>query len=123
MMGQRLRRLYTRYNQIFLVGAGILRIRQVYPYTLGANIGTTCTAVLAALGTGSAPGMACAVAHLLFNVYGTIIFWPLQVIPISLAKGLARVAARRRIAAVIFLVGLFFVVPLVAIVVIRWISA
>jgi sodium-dependent phosphate cotransporter len=98
-----------------LVGAGILKLRQIYPYTLGANIGTTLTAVLAALGTGSAAAMACAMGHLLFNLYGTVIFWPLQFIPISLAKGFARLASRRRIIAVAFLVGVFFVVPICAI--------
>lgn len=103
-----------------LVGAGILTLRQIFPYTLGANIGTTVTAILAALGTGSAAAMACAFAHLLFNVYGTVIFWPLQFIPISLAKGFARVASERRIIAVVFLIGLFFVFPVVGILVIKF---
>ena len=107
-----------------LVGAGILTLRQIYPYTLGANIGTTVTAILAALGTGSAAAMACAMGHLLFNVFGTVIFWPLQFIPISLAKGFARVASERRIIAVLFLIGLFFVLPIAGVVlaklVLRW---
>ncbi len=104
-----------------LVGAGILRIKRVYPYTLGANIGTTCTALLAALGTGSSAALACAFGHLLFNVYGTIIFWPLQFIPISLAKGFAKLVSRRRAMAVVFLLGLFFVLPISAIAMVRWI--
>jgi sodium-dependent phosphate cotransporter len=98
-----------------LVGAGILKLRQIYPYTLGANIGTTLTAILAALGTGSAPALACGLGHMLFNLYGTAVFWPLQFIPISLAKGFARIAARRRYVAVLFLGGVFFVLPLVII--------
>ncbi len=102
-----------------LVGAGILKIRQIYPYTLGANIGTTCTAMLAALGTGNADAVACAFGHFLFNIYGTAIFWPLQFIPISLAKGFARIAARRRLVAVGFLVGLFFILPSVAILIVK----
>lgn len=106
-----------------LVGAGVLRIQQIYPYTLGANIGTTVTAILAALGTGSAAGMACALGHLLFNLYGVAIFWPLQFVPISLAQGFAKIAARRRMIAVAFLIGFFFLLPIGSIILIRWLSA
>ncbi|MBN1556311.1 MAG: Na/Pi symporter, partial [Phycisphaerae bacterium] len=103
-----------------LVGAGILKLRQIYPYTLGANIGTTITAILAALGLGKAPAMACAAAHLLFNMYGTAIFWPLQFIPISLAKGFAKLASQRRLVAVGYILVVFFVIPILAIVLIEW---
>ena len=102
-----------------LVGAGILKLRQIYPYTLGANLGTTITAMLAALGTGSAPAMACAFGHLLFNMFGTIIFWPLRFIPISLAQGFARRASRRRLMAAGYIVFIFFVLPILVIVTIR----
>lgn len=102
-----------------LVGAGVLKLRQIFPYTLGANIGTTVTALLAALGTGSPAALGCALGHLLFNLYGTAIFWPLQFIPISLAKGFAKIASRQRVVAVAFLLGLFFVVPVVVIVIMR----
>jgi sodium-dependent phosphate cotransporter len=100
-----------------LVGAGILKIRQIYPYTLGANIGTTFTALLAGLGMGNAQAVACALGHLLFNVLGTIVFWPLQFIPISLAKGFAKMASRRRLLAAFYILFVFFVVPIVAIVI------
>ncbi|MFP4052691.1 MAG: Na/Pi symporter [Phycisphaerae bacterium] len=99
-----------------LVGAGILKLRQIYPYTLGANIGTTLTAILAALGTGNAFAMACAMGHLLFNLFGTMIFWPLQFIPISLAKGFAKMASRRRYLAIAYIIVLFFVIPIIVVV-------
>ena len=102
-----------------LVGAGILQLAQIYPYTLGANIGTTVTAMLAALGSGSAAAMACAFAHLFFNVYGTAVFWPLQFIPISLAKGFAGMAAKRRYVAALFVLGLFFALPVAILMVIH----
>ncbi len=98
-----------------LVGAGVLKLRQIYTYTMGANIGTTITAMLAALGTGSAAAMACAFAHLLFNLYGTVIFWPLQFIPISLAEGFAKLASRRRLVAALYIIVFFFLLPLLAI--------
>jgi len=105
-----------------LVGAGILKLRQIYPYTLGANIGTTLTAMLAAVGTGKAEAMGCAMGHLLFNFYGTAVFWPLQFIPISLAKGFAKLASRRRLLAAGYVLAAFFVVPIVVIILIRWIQ-
>ena len=95
-----------------LVATSILKIKQVYPYMLGANIGTTVTAMLAALGTGSAPAMACAFGHLLFNISGTVVFWPLKFIPISLAKGFAKIAAKRRYVAGLFVLGFFIVLPI-----------
>ena len=101
-----------------LVAASILKLKQAYPFTLGANIGTTITAMLAALGTGSAAAMACAFGHLFFNLCGTAVFWPLQFIPISLAKGFAKIAARRRYVAGLFVLGFFIVLP-VAIILIK----
>jgi len=113
-----------------LVGAGVLSIRQIYPYTLGANIGTTVTAMLAALsaaalaaGAGqevqlaAAGGLALALTHLLFNIYGTSVFWPLQWIPISLAQGYAKLAARRRTLAVAYILIIFFILPVLVLVV------
>lgn len=76
-----------------LVAAGMLTIEQIFPYTLGANIGTTITAILAALGVGLEAGMAVAFAHMLFNFFGTCVFLPLRKIPIWIAKTIARFAA------------------------------
>ncbi|MCD6304099.1 MAG: Na/Pi symporter [Planctomycetes bacterium] len=115
-----------------LVGAGVLKIRQIFPYTLGANIGTTVTALLGGLAiaataagqgqavqTAAAFGLAVAVGHLLFNIYGTVVFWPLQWIPISLAKGFAGLAARRRILAAVYIIVIFFLVPILTIVLVN----
>ena len=105
-----------------LVGAGVLKIKQIFPYTLGANIGTTVTAMLAALAGIASPepgfehaaamGLAVALGHLLFNVFGTVVFWPLQWIPISLAKGYAKLASKRRILAAVYVIIIFFVLPI-----------
>jgi len=116
-----------------LVGAGVLRIRQIYPYTLGANIGTTVTAVLGALAlaamaagqsaavqAAAAFGLAVAFGHLLFNVYGTTVFWPLQWIPISLAKGYAKLASEHRALAAAYILGLFYLTPAAVILVVNW---
>jgi len=97
-----------------LVGAEVLNLVQVYPYLLGANIGTTMTAMLAALaiaGPGGPPAIACACGHLLFNIYGTAVFWPLKSLPLGLAKWFGDLAARKRYLAILYIVGLFFLLP------------
>jgi len=104
-----------------LIAAGMLTLNQVFPYLLGANIGTTVTALLAAFATSAQTeaqakvGLTLACAHLLFNVIGAIIFYPLRWMPIAMARGLARRAAKSRYYAVLFVVGIFFGIPLIGI--------
>ncbi|MGC9454103.1 MAG: Na/Pi symporter [Phycisphaerae bacterium] len=102
-----------------LVGAGVLNIYQIYPYTLGANIGTTFTSLLAALANAQsahgAQGVATGLAHLAFNLAGVAVFWPLQQIPISMAQAFARMACRRRWTMAVFLIGMFFALPILVI--------
>ncbi len=104
-----------------LVATGVLRLRQIYPYTLGANVGTTVTAMLAALalaaGGEGAMGLAVALAHLLFNICGIAIFWPLRRLPLSLAKRYAKVASERKRWVIVFVLGLFFALPVTVIVI------
>ena len=79
-----------------LAGTGVLSLRQIFPYTLGANVGTTVTALLASFSTGSIPAVIVAFAHLSFNILGIAIFYPLRAIPIWLATKVGSVAARSR---------------------------
>ncbi len=95
-----------------LAGAGILSIHQIYPYTLGANVGTTITAILAALSVGDIASVAVAFGHLLFNGLGLAVFLPLRRIPINGALAFGRLAARTRVVALVFVLGVFFVVPI-----------
>jgi phosphate:Na+ symporter len=55
---------------------GAITYQQAVPILFGDNIGTTVTALLAAIGTGVAARRA-ALTHFMFNVIGTIIFLPL----------------------------------------------
>ena len=99
-----------------LIGAGVLTVERVYPYMLGANIGTTVTALfgsLATLAPGSTQGLTVALTHLVFNVSGVCIFYPLRFIPISLAKALGERAADSKLFALLYLLVIFFLIPLV----------
>ena len=97
-----------------LVGAGILTLEQIFPYTLGANIGTTVTAMLAALATGNVAAITIAFSHLFFNLTGILIIYPIRFIrsvPIRLARGLADLTSRSRGLAVVYVVVVFYVIP------------
>lgn len=110
-----------------LIGAGILTVRQVFPYMLGANIGTTLTALLAALAlAGSATGivevdhaaaaLTVAFVHVLFNLFGVALIYPvsrIREIPIRMAEFIGDLAFKNRAYAILYLVGLFYLLPLV----------
>ncbi len=94
-----------------LLGAGIVRLEAVFPYMVGANIGTTITAIMASLVTGSHEAVVIALCHFLFNVFGTIVWIPLKVVPITLAKKLGKATAKRKWVALLFILIVFFAIP------------
>jgi len=77
-----------------LAGAGLISVRQIFPYTLGVNIGTTVTAILAAMATQNHIAVTVAFSHLCFNIFGIVIFYPLKFIPIKLAEFVGEIASR-----------------------------
>ncbi len=98
-----------------LAGAGLLTLTQILPYTLGANLGTTVTAILAALVTGNLSAIVVAFSHLLFNVSGIIVWWPFKFVPISLAQKFAQLATRKKIIPILYILVLFFLIPILVI--------
>lgn len=98
-----------------MAGAGLLTIVQIFPYTLGANLGTTVTAILAALATGNLAAIVVAFSHLLFNISGMMIWWPLKFVPISLAKKFAQFSIRNKAIPVLYIIIVFFVIPIILI--------
>jgi solute carrier family 34 (sodium-dependent phosphate cotransporter) len=95
-----------------LAAAGMISLNQLFPYVLGANFGTTVTAMLAAMTTGSPVAVSVAFSHMIFNVSGMLIFWRLKIIPISIAKFIANISAKNRLFAIIYVLLLFFLFPL-----------
>jgi sodium-dependent phosphate cotransporter len=98
-----------------MAGAGLLTLEQIFPYTLGANIGTTITAMLAALLTGSAAAVTVAFAHLLFNISGIIVWWPFKKLPILIARKFAEYSTRNKLIPVGYVLIVFFLIPLLVI--------
>lgn len=109
-----------------LVGLGVIDLETVYPVVLGANIGTTMTAVLAALASDADKiGITLEVAycHLFFNLSGIILFyviWPLRIMPITMAKYMGQKTAKYKWYAVMYLFMCFFVIPLLLVALSLW---
>jgi sodium-dependent phosphate cotransporter len=97
-----------------LAGAGVLTLRQVFPFTLGANIGTTVTALLAAI-TGTVSALVAAFSHLLFNITGIIIIYCIPVlrnIPLRCAEIISEQAVTKKYLPLLYLFFIFVLVPL-----------
>lgn len=103
-----------------LAGAGVLTLEHAFPVTLGANVGTTVTALLAALaatGQNADAALTIALVHLLFNVTGMLLiypFEPMRKVPLALARNLSDVALRSRWWAVGYVLILFYLAPAAA---------
>jgi sodium-dependent phosphate cotransporter len=101
-----------------LVGSGILKAKDIYPFTLGANVGTCITALIAALGVvGVNAGFALqiAIVHLLYNVIGVTLIYGLPMlrnIPLDLSYKLSVMVADTKLYGVAYIGGLFFCMPL-----------
>ena len=103
-----------------LVASGLLVVTNAYPITLGANVGTTITALLAAFAAGTVDGLSIALVHLGFNVLGILILYPIPAIrhiPVRLAGSLARIAMTRKWVAIVYVVMIFIALPLLVIVI------
>lgn len=99
-----------------LVAAGLLTLENAFPVTLGANIGTTITALLASLATDSPDALVIALAHVAFNVIGILIIYPwppIRRIPLRLAEATAAAATKRKPLVAGYVLGLFVLTPLV----------
>lgn len=108
----------TTSIMIPLVAAGIVTLEQVFPFTVGANIGTTVTALIAALSTGNVAAVTVACSHMLFNVLGTLFVYvppPIRKIPIACARALGRLTVRNRMYAVGYVLLVFFILPAILI--------
>ena len=105
-----------------LAASGVLTLENIYPVTLGANVGTTVTALLASLATGNPAAVTVAIVHTLFNLSGILLFYPIRFLrnlPLRLATGMSDIAAERRSTAIVYALGMFVVVPLLGVLLLR----
>lgn len=128
-----------------LVGLGLVDLERIFPLTLGSNIGTTLTGILAAFASSGGNSSKAKLSqlfslqialcnnlrkkiffqlkikfllkgHTFFNISGILIWYPipfLRKLPLYLARSLGEIAADYRWIALVYLIGVFIVVPLV----------
>lgn len=108
-----------------LVGNGILQTKDVYPFTLGANIGTCITALLAAMavsGDNALFALQIALVHLMYNVLGVVIVFGIKFLrnlPLLLAHGLSLRVAEHKLLGLVYISSVFFIIPFSAILIWR----
>ncbi len=104
-----------------LAGAGLLKLERAFPVTLGANIGTTVTGFLAAMavtGVNATAGLQIALVHLIFNLSGTLMIYPIPAvrnIPLRISHRIARLAVRSRRLTLLGVGLLFYGLPALAV--------
>merc|ERR1719219_1991031 len=100
-----------------LAGTGLVSLERVYPLTLGSNIGTTTTSLLAALASkgNERAALQIALVHLLFNLTGILLFYPVPVLrlPVPMAKKLGEITSQYRWFSLLYLLLMFFLFPAV----------
>jgi sodium-dependent phosphate cotransporter len=102
-----------------MVGAGVLTLRNAFPVTLGANLGTTITALLASLAVDLRAGLVVALSHTIFNLLGILVVYPIPAIrriPVLAADRLAELASRNYLLVGAYVIGLFLLVPIIGLV-------
>ena len=96
-----------------LVATGKVRLDRAFYFLMGSNIGTTITALIAALFSSEA-AMSLAIAHFLFNTMAVLLFAGIPFfgkIPLYLAERLGYLMFRYRISAFAYITLAFFAIP------------
>jgi len=97
-----------------LCGLGVLPLDKMLPLTLGANIGTTVTALVASLVSLKFGAVQIALCHLLFNITGILIWYPfppMRNIPLEGARLLGVYAAHYKFLPPLYILVMFVCVP------------
>lgn len=96
-----------------LVAQKVVRLKEAVPFILGANIGTTITAFIAAI-FNSNSAISIAIAHFLFNLFGVILFMIVPYVkdvPLKMATSFGRLTRKYRLAGFLYLLVIFFFIP------------
>ena len=99
-----------------LVGLSIISLEQMFPLTLGANLGTTCTALFAAFVTESKDAVQVSICHLLFNGIGIILIYPvpkIRKVPLQIARYLGYLGAKYPWFGVFYILYVFVCLPFI----------
>lgn len=107
----------TTSGAVMLAATEKLSPKKLFPFIIGANLGTTVTALIAAIGKSEA-ALAIALCHFLFNLAGVLIFYPfpgLRQIPYQMARWTGIMANQYLWFAFAYTLLLFFALPFLVI--------
>jgi sodium-dependent phosphate cotransporter len=96
-----------------LVATNKVSLEKSFPFIIGANIGTTITALVASF-FATEVAISIAIVHLLFNLFGVLIFLPFSTIrriPINIAAYFGRLTLRNRFYGFLYIIFMFFLIP------------
>lgn len=97
-----------------LGATGKIHLSRIFPYIVGANIGTTITALIAAFNKSEA-ALSIALVHFLFNLIGTLIFLTipyLKRLPILYARKFGMMTVQYKVIGFFYILFVFFILPL-----------
>jgi len=97
-----------------LAGIGVLPLEKMLPLSLGANIGTTCTALIASLVSLKFGAIQIALVHLFFNIFGVMLWFPIPLmrrIPLAFARTLGVYASYFKFFPPMYILTMFLIVP------------
>ena len=96
-----------------LVASKKVTLSRVFPFIIGANIGTTMTAVIASIYKPEA-AIALALVHVIFNSLGALIFLPIpgiRKIPVWMANFMGKISLKYRVVVFAYILLTFFIIP------------
>lgn len=103
------------------LATSMINLENAYPYILGCAIGTTVDlSQIYGYIAGGVIGMTLGLAHMLFNVFGVMIWWllPLKVVPLKVARGIGGFITSHRQSYLLllgFVALIYFIIPLTVI--------
>lgn len=107
-----------------LVATHKLKLRNVFPFIIGANLGTTITALIAA-SFSSKIALSIALTHLIVNLVGAVLFMSitrLRGLLIGFTKRFSMVLSNRRALGLVYILLTFFLIPFLLITIHRQVS-
>lgn len=100
-----------------LVATEKIRLKNAFPFIIGANLGTTITALIAA-SFNSEVAMSIAFTHLIFNLFGAILFMSTSFFRnglVNFIKKFAIILTRKRVVGLAYIIMTFFLLPFILI--------
>lgn len=108
-----------------LVATQKLKVRSAFPFIIGANLGTTITALIAA-SFSSRIALSIALTHLIVNLFGAVLFMSfgrLRDYLVRFTKGFSVVITRRRALGLVYILLTFFLIPFLLITIHRQVTS